>query len=87
MQDGQWCSGGTGPGAGGGWAGERFCGHDGSTHCRAGRISPRERLGCKVCTAVDAWRIGAVPRSNEATGVQEGQGGMREEGRATFRSR
>ena len=89
MQDGQLWRGGTRPGDRrvGGW-GERFCRHDVSTQCRAmGRISLRERLGCTVRTAVDACGGWAVPRSEGATGVQEGQGGRREDGRATCRSR
>ena len=89
MQDGQWWRVSTRLGGGGvGRGGGRFCRHDGSTQCRAmGRISARERLWRTVRTAVDACGGWAAPRSEEATGGQEGQGGRREEGHATFRSR
>ena len=71
----------------GGWGG-CFYRNDSSTQCRAmGRISARERLWRTVRTAVDACGGWAAPRSEEVTGGQEGQGGRREDGHATFRSR
>ena len=70
-----------------GWGGKREGEEFGHSMQGDGPHQSEGRLGCTVRTAVDACGGWAVARSEGATGVQEGQGGTREEGRATFRSR